>query len=236
MYKLKNYLLNNYLVQKIKSVPALLLAIASLLLPGISYANGCGIGDVDVTDFDSCSGTLVVPNAEFSSVCLGKAGEATDCATTELNCDIEILEGGVVKIGGDNRETCVNGDITMEGGLLDVRREVSGDLEAEQRAVIDLGAKAIIHGDIELEDSSTLDFKANIPKNNPNAGGAQVFGDVEIEDGAGLFATGKNEKNLVAGDIECEQAIVGANATDWDGDGKNDGTISGDFECVDDDD
>jgi hypothetical protein len=212
------------------------LAAPSFLLPGTASANGCTLADVDVTDFDFCQGELVVPNADFSSVCLGKAGEPTDCATTQLNCNIVIKDGGVVKIGGDDRDTCLNGNIEMEGGFLDVRREVNGNIEAEGDAEIDLARQAVIHGNVELEDSSVVDFKGNIPKNNPNAGAAKVFGNVEIEDDATLLATGKNEKNLVTGNIECDEPIPGATATDWDGDGEKDGTVGGNFECVDGDD
>jgi hypothetical protein len=209
------------------------LAALGLLLPSTVHAVPCSgpLGGPGLTEVDeiitSCpsDGDLVIDN----TACLG-AKEASIEDNT-FNCNIHV-SGGALQVGGEKRQVVVKGNIEVDDmGELFVVGEVHGNIELEDDAFVEFALEARVFGNVEHEGPlGYVDFIGKIPSDNPDKIGAQVFGNIELEGGAELRASGPNQENFVGGNIECETP-TGGSATDWDGDGTKDGTIGGNFEC-----
>lgn len=218
-------------LRRVSLAAAVLGAALGVVQPGTVHANGCTVGTAG-SQVDRIITTCGADDKlEISDrVCLGTQGASIEDNT--FDCDFVVF--GVVKIGGDDRDVVVNGDIKVkDGGRLEVRRTVNGDVKGEGNAQIELARQAMIVGDVKHKGpAGFVDFKGEVPQNNPNAGATQVDGDVKAEGGALILATGINTKNLVTGDLKCQTVAGGTpTATDWDGDGTTDGTVVGNFKC-----
>lgn len=218
--------------QQIATIVALavVMAAAGILTPGTALANGCNLPGHPKPQVDRIlSGIINEDLVIEDKVCIG----STDENVTEVNGSILIKPGGVVKIGGKEKPATVNGDITVEsGGQLTVRDLVTGDILAKGKSKVKLAFLARVDGTIIHqgggEKPGSVDFKGGPNENgdvvNPiTAPGAQVRGDIIINGGAKIKASGPNEANFIQGDLICDEdsKVKRGTAGNWDGTGED---------------
>ena len=206
-----------------------LFAIVGLLTPGTALANGCNLTGSNQQVDRILSGIINEDLVISDRVCIG----STDGNVTVVNGSILIMPGGEVKIGGKEKPATVNGDITVEsGGSLTVRDLVTGNILAKGKAKVKMAFLARVVGTITHlgggEKPGSVDFKGGPnqdesvqdPIGDP---GAQVEGDVFINGGAKIKASGPNEANFIKGDLICGEGskVKGGTAENWDGVGED---------------
>lgn len=207
---------------------AVVLAAVGLLTPGTAFANGCNLPGHPNPQVDRIlSGIINEDLVIEDKVCIG----SVDASVTQVNGEILIKPGGVVKIGGKEKPATVNGDITVEsGGSLTVRDLVTGDISATGKAKINMAFLARVDGDIIHSGGGTkpgfVDFKGGpnqdeFVEDPIHDDGAQVEGDVLIDGGAKIKASGPNEANFIKGDLICGEGskVNGGTEENWDGAG-----------------
>lgn len=246
---------------------ALLLAVVGLLAPGTALANGCNLPEHQNPQVDRILTGIINEDLVIEDkVCIGSTDPAV---VTEVNGDILIKSGGVVKLGGFERPATVNGDVMVEsGGKLQVKDRINGDVIAFGKAKIDLPLKARVGGDVIHHGFASgcsttcghVNFKGGpnqegLVEDSIHGPGARVEGDVLINGGTLLMASGPNEANFIKGDIICDEfsKVENGTSSNWDGvgvDGSDhehdpfekitpkthdhevDGILGGDYECA----
>ena len=217
---------------------ALLLAAVGILTPGTALANGCNLTgnnqQVDRILTGIINENLVIEDR----VCIGSTDPAV---VTKVNGNILIKSGGIMKLGGFERPASVDGNVTVEsGGFIQIKDRVDGNVTAFGKAKVDLPFQARVHGNVVhhgfpggcSEKCGKVDFKGGPNQeerveDSIHDDAAQVFGNVRINGGAILKASGPAEGNFIEGNLVCDDdsKVAGGTEEDWDNKG-----VDGDLE------
>lgn len=214
-------------------VGVVLVAALWTLAAGTASANGCE--DANVVLGGEINQNVVVPAGE--KWCFGVVTVPPTLTTVNGNVTVQ----GTLLIGGVDRPATVDGYLVVEsGGKLVVKDKVEGDIEASGTAEVELALQARVRGNVRhAGPGGEVDFKGGT-KQNLQQPGAQLAGNLVMEGGAKLKASGPNPNNRVEGNIVCADLskVVAGTATNWDGDLNADGTpnvdgaIGGHYECA----
>lgn len=162
-----------------------------------------------------------------------------DLEVTSGVCQVSGTVMGDVRVGNDTPECA---DRTLKYTALGVAEgDIKGNVYASGQAcvMVWLGENSTVEGKVVYDALGNMVFKNVVggepkdPTDIAEFAGATVKGDLEMKNGF-LSASGVSLKNHVAGRIICDGGQpkkLPSSSDDWDGDGKADGTIGGNYEC-----
>ena len=163
-----------------------------------------------------------------------------DLEVTSGVCQVSSTVMGDVIVGNDT-PGCA--DRTLKYTALGVAKGViKGDVHASGQAcvMVWLGEDSTVEGKVVYDALGNMVFKNVVggepkdPAEIPEFVGATINGDLEMKNGF-LSASGVSLKNHVAGRIICDGGQpkkLPSSRDDWDGDGIADGTMGGNYECL----
>ena len=163
-----------------------------------------------------------------------------DLEVTSGVCQVSGTVMGDVRVGNNTPECA---DRTLKYTALGVAEgAIKGNIHASGQAcvMVWLGENSTVEGNVVYDALGNMVFKNVVggePKDPAEIGefaGATINGDLEMRDGF-LSASGVSLKNHVVGRVICDGGRpkkLPSSRDDWDGDGKDDGRIGGNYECM----
>ena len=163
-----------------------------------------------------------------------------DLEVTSGVCQVSTTILGDVRVENDSPECA---DRSLKYTALGVAEgSINGNFHASGQAcvMVWLGKNSTVEGKVVYDARGNMVFKTAVggepkdPADIMEFAGATIMGDLEMKNGF-LSASGVSQQNHVLGRIICEGGRpkkLPSNRNDWDGDGKNDGRVDGNYGCL----